>query len=400
MTPTGLQDNSMNSADNPDVTIIGAGPSGCAAGITLQREGIQAIVIDQATFPTHKVCGDAISNSAAKIINDLCNWEGAITSLPHQPINSAHAILPNRVRITREFKDAPGYVISREYLDGMLRNELTKSGAVLRHGVKAIDLLKDRAGNINGVKTNLGEIHSKAVLACDGYGSVAFKALGIPRPRGSALGFGFTAYFEGLDFGEYSGVNEHYFEPNLPYGYYWIFPMGGEAANVGFYQRSDQYLKTGRSPQGLLSGFIERHPERFRKAQQNGRIRSWPLPLAIGPVEHNIPGLLLAGDAAQAIDPFTGEGIWQALHTGIMAADSVILALRTKGKLDHQAVKNYEKILTREITHPSRIRRRIETGMAFLIATKLYRLRVVQTILRWGYHTNSLEMAKTLDQVF
>jgi geranylgeranyl reductase family protein len=386
----------MDLVNSPDVIIIGAGPAGCAAGIKLQREGIKAIVIDQANFPTHKVCGDGVSNSAAKIINDLCGWAGAITSLPHQPINSAHAILPNGVRISRDFKGEPGYVISRLYLDGMLRNGLIKSGAVLRPGVKAIGLLKDQSGNINGVQTNLGEMHSKTVLACDGYASVAFKALGIPRPRGSDQGLGFTAYFEGLDFGEYSGVSEHYFDTNLPYGYYWIFPMGGGKANVGIYQRSGQYQKTGATPKGLLTRFVEGHPERFKNARQHGAIRSWPLPLATRSVEHTVPGLLLAGDAAHAIDPFTGEGIWQALRTGMLAATNAAFAIKTKGKLDHQAVKNYEKIITREIIRPSRIRRRIENGMALLLVTKLYRLCAIQKLLAWGYGMNALELAKTL----
>jgi len=54
-----------------DVAIIGAGPAGCAAAITLARRGLDVTMYDKATFPRDKFCGDGLTVGALRLLEDL-----------------------------------------------------------------------------------------------------------------------------------------------------------------------------------------------------------------------------------------------------------------------------------------------------------------------------------------
>ncbi|MBK7167535.1 MAG: FAD-dependent oxidoreductase [Candidatus Microthrix sp.] len=51
--------------------IIGAGPAGCSAAITLARSGARVALVDKATFPRDKICGDGLTTSALRELEAL-----------------------------------------------------------------------------------------------------------------------------------------------------------------------------------------------------------------------------------------------------------------------------------------------------------------------------------------
>src|SRR5262245_18741550 len=105
-----------------DVLIVGAGPTGCAAGIVLARAGIDVCVVDRARFPRDKVCGDAISNDGVELLEQL-GARDLVEQGPHAVVVRAVAVFPDVTRIARDY-DRPGYIFARYHFDDCLRQAL------------------------------------------------------------------------------------------------------------------------------------------------------------------------------------------------------------------------------------------------------------------------------------
>lgn len=191
-----------------DVLVIGAGPAGCAAAITAARAGARVLVLDRASFPRPKTCGDAISSHGAKLIDELGQTHDALTTVPHAIVRKAAAVLPDNSRVERSFLHAPGYIVPRLELDDLLRRYLERTCAELRQGVKVRRLLVEH-GRVVGAASEDRQWRAPVTIAADGPGSLAWTALGLPYQRGRQLGLACTAYFEGVDFGADTGTSEH-----------------------------------------------------------------------------------------------------------------------------------------------------------------------------------------------
>jgi menaquinone-9 beta-reductase len=374
-----------------DVLIVGAGPTGCAAGIVLARAGVDVCVVDRAHFPRDKVCGDAISNDGMLLIEQL-GARDAIEQGPHAVVRRAVAVFPDGTRIGRDY-ERPGYIVARYVLDDCMRRALEASGAKLVQDCRVSSL--SRSGDrVTGAEGPALAWSAKVVIAADGYGSVGLQALGQPGPRGRYLAVSATAYYKNVDFPNGPNTSDHYFDYELPFGYGWIFPAVDGVANVGVYQRADAYGKAGKQLKQLMAEFLERYADRLREAEPVSKVRAWSLPLAPRPIPLSAPGLLLAGDAGGFIDPLSGEGIWQGLHTGMLAGDVTVKALR-KGDLDRSLQKSYERQCRRDIGRASRSKAWVQRAMATIVGRRLYRFGLVRGALSWGYTHNALEMTKS-----
>jgi flavin-dependent dehydrogenase len=121
-----------------------------------------------------------------------------------------------------------------------------------------------------------------------------------------------------------------WFEPDLLPGYAWSFPLGGDRANVGF-----GILRTAGAPTKSMKA---QWPELLRRphiaavlgpdAMPESPHKAWPIPARVGDTRLAGGGgrVLFVGDAARATDPMTGEGIGQALETGLLAAAAIVAA--------------------------------------------------------------------------
>ena len=381
----------MQTEGKSDVLIVGAGPTGCAAGIVLARAGIDVCVVDRAKFPRDKTCGDAVSNDGMVLTEQLGARE-AVERGPHALVKCAAAVFPDGTRIARDY-DRPGYIVPRLHYDDCLRVALEASGARLIQGCRVAGLTREN-GRITGAEGPSLKWSSKVVIAADGYGSVGLPALGQPGAHGRFLAISATAYYRNVDFPDGVATADHYFESEVPYGYSWIFPAVEGVSNVGVYLRSDAYAKTGKKLKELLSDFLERQAPRFRNAEAVGKVRAWSLPIAPRKMPLTAPGILLAGDAGGFIDPLSGEGIWQGLHTGIVAGEIAAEAIR-EGELNASLQGRYERACQRDIAAPSRSKAWVQRAMAVIVDRKLYRSRFVRSALTWGYQNRALEMTKS-----
>ncbi len=379
---------------NFDLIVVGAGPAGAAAGVTAARAGARVLVVDRATFPRDKTCGDAISNRGAEIVDRLVGTPRALHGVPHARVHGAVAVFPDGTRIRRGFGGHDGYIVPRLALDGLLHAQLERAGATVREGVGVQRLLTSGTAVV-GALIEGERVFAKAVIAADGPGSVGRRALGSSYERGRSLAVAITAYYEGVDFAQDVGRTEHYFESDLRSGYAWAFPAVEGRSNVGVYQRADAFEAGRRKLGPWLDAFERRHPERFEGARRVGRARTWSLPLAVRPGTPGGPGLLLAGDAAYSIDPLSGEGIWQALYSGQEAARIVLAALDGKG-LTMRWVRQYQALWMARIGATSLVRLGIQEAMDRVLERGLYRSPLARGLLRRAYASETFEVSKKL----
>ncbi|MBL8001937.1 MAG: geranylgeranyl reductase family protein [Flavobacteriales bacterium] len=335
-----------------DVCIIGGGPGGCAAALQLARHGVRTLLVEKATFPRDKVCGDALSG---KVMRTLERIDPALA----QRVNADARRMPSwgvtfvapggqalRVPFTRDtgVGEAPGAILPRLAFDALLFDAVKRNGAVQ---VLEATAAKQYTRTPDGWTVALEDgrtVRCRLVLAADGANShFARHVAGLPmEPRHHAAGV--RAYYRGITGLDPQGFIELHFLKELLPGYLWIFPLPDGRANVGLGLRGDRVRERKLDLKAELHRLVATHPtlkDRFANAQLEGPVLGMGLPL--GSKRHPLSGdgYLLIGDAGHLIDPFTGEGISHAMISGVHAADVVHEALR-EGRTDAAFLKAYD----------------------------------------------------------
>jgi geranylgeranyl reductase family protein len=372
------------------VLVIGAGPAGAAAANVLARAGVDVALIDRARFPRDKTCGDAVSNNGLRLLQELGALD-AIKREPYAEVRRGIARFPDGSSIAREYED-PGFIVARLTLDDAIRRAAVAAGARMAEGASARELVVEN-GRVCGVRGDALDWRAKLVIAADGYGSIAWSHVGANPKQGRGLAVSTTGYYRDVRFPDGATNADHYFEADLPCGYGWIFPEVSGVANAGVYLRRDAYQKQGRSLADLMSAFVARHPERFAGAERVGALRTWSLPIAPARFPASAPGLLIAGDAGGFIDPLSGEGIWQALHTGKLAGAIAAEAIG-QGELTPHLRGRFEAECERAIRRPSRAKLAVQDALRVFVGAKLYRVGPLRAALRLAYAARAFEMTK------
>jgi geranylgeranyl reductase family protein len=318
-----------------DAIVVGAGPGGSAAAYHLARRGRSVLLIDAQQFPRDKSCGDGLTRPAVAALAEM-------GVLPQ--IDAAQHVYGVRVRIrgqgSREYRypeQRHGIVMPRLALDDILCRRAVEAGAELREGLTATRLLY-ADGIVCGVEVSDGvsstAIHASVVLAADGAASALARQAGLLT--GAQLGFAIRGYYTGI------GVADAMLEIELPLldptdryllpSYGWVFPTGTGTANIGvglFRRERRANLRV------IMQRFVDelrRRDRRFADMRLTAAWKGAPLRFDFAPDRCAAPGLLLVGDAAGLISPFTGEGISYALESGRYAAEVADDAL-TRGDL-------------------------------------------------------------------
>jgi geranylgeranyl reductase family protein len=339
-----------------DVIIIGAGPAGCACAMMLADSGLRIAVIDKDKSPKEKICGDGLSKD---VINQIEIFPPIVKSsfekISRKLFSSGIRFYsPDNncleISFERESKSVSGYTCERRAFDEMLVNCVkTFSTIELHEGCKVLDI---ESGN-NGVSvfTENNLFTSKIIIGADGMNSLVAKKLASIEKDKHSQCIGIRGYFENVKgFHQGNYIELHFYNEILP-GYIWLFPMAGNKANVGVGMMADDISKRKINLKSLLEDFISKHPNiapRFSNATLSGRFEAWRIPL--GTKKRKISGerFLLAGDAACIVDPFTGEGIGNALRSGRVAADH-IKACFGKNRFDEDFNAAYDKEIYRRM---------------------------------------------------
>ncbi len=314
----------------PDVTVIGAGPAGAAAAIRLARLGREVVLVDKATFPRDKCCGDGLTTAALRRLEGLGFDPASVPSW--EPVREVVVAVPGTRQVSFPFPEGRGQFAAsarRADLDAALAWLAVASGAVLVEGHAVAGVTGPDPSFAVTIELDDGRrIRSPYAIAADGMWSPVRKALGLGQSGYLGDWHAGRQYFSGC--GPEARKLWVWFEPDMRPGYAWSFPLPGNTANVGY----GVARPAGRSTSGLRGQGIDLAARPHiaealgRGAVASGPWKAWPIPARIGrTVLTGLGGrVLFAGDAARACDPMTGEGIAQALETGEEAARAVAAA--------------------------------------------------------------------------
>jgi geranylgeranyl reductase family protein len=287
--------------DEWDVAVVGAGPAGAAAARAAATAGARTLLLERAQIPRYKRCGGGLIGLSQQAISDA-------------GLDVSTLALDDVGRITftsngrRRFQRTTGPflpMVMRADLDAALVRRATESGADLRTGVTVGAYAED--DDIVTLGTSDGPVFARAVVGADGsqgrcsaYVGVTHEHVDIgleaelPTPAGSD----WTGHVL-LDWGPVAG------------SYGWVFPKG-DVLTVGVI--GDRL--EGEAMRDYYRAFVARLGLDLSTAVHDGghltRVRRLDAPLRRGRV-------LVAGDAAGLLEPWTREGLSFALRSGALA---------------------------------------------------------------------------------
>jgi geranylgeranyl reductase family protein len=309
-----------------DVIVVGAGPAGTAAAVTLAEAGRDVVVVDKARFPRDKICGDGLTTGALRLLERLGLEPGAVPSW--QTVDDVVVRGPSGHEVTFPLPRGRGTyaaVARRHDLDAALVERARSAGAKVLDG-HACTGVSARPDDVTATVDGVGDVDARYVVAADGMWSPVRRHLGLATPGYRGEWHAFRQYF--TDVGPRAARDlVVWFEPDLLPGYAWSFPLPDGRANVGFgIQRGGRVARVQQMA-ALWPDILERPHVRDvlgPHARPESPHRAWPIPARIDRATLTGPRTLFVGDAATATGPLTGEGIGQALFTGILAAEAVL----------------------------------------------------------------------------
>jgi len=312
-----------------DVLVVGAGPAGISAAIGAHQSGRSVLVIDKATFPRDKCCGDGLTTLALRELETLGiqpeqvnNWMGVDAAWLRSPSG-------REVRVPLPSEGHFAAIAPRLDLDAALVRHAQDLGVEIAqgHGIdvgQGSNAVRDRGTAIDVAVTGIGTVRARQVIAADGMWSPVRKALGLHEAGYLGEWHAFRQYAQHV---EGPAANRLYvwFEKDLLPGYAWSFPLPGGRVNIGFGLLRSQGRRTGEMAD-LWDNLLQRPHIRAAlgpRAELEGRHTAWPIPARINRAVLSAPRVMFVGDAAAATDVLTGEGIGQALLTGRLAGEAV-----------------------------------------------------------------------------
>jgi menaquinone-9 beta-reductase len=353
-----------------DAIIVGAGPGGATAAACLARAGRSVLLVDKARFPRDKICGDAISGKSVDVLRRLDLIDDVMQAaqvgswgVTFGGPDGTEAAIPFTKDLDKPVP--PGFVCAREVFDEIIVRKAVAEGATLWEETTVDDLLFGSDGFVTGVRLRhdgaTREIAAPVVIGADGAYSVVARKLGIAQLDEKHYCAGLRVYYEGVTgFHEHNNVELHFLSEAIP-GYFWVFPMANGMANVGVGMLSAAVKKKKVKLKDVLEACID-HPKfraRFADARPLGPVKGWGLPMGSKPRTMAGDGWLLVGDAASLIDPFTGEGIGNAMISGEKAAAWVNRALNAND-YSSRFLASYEKDVLQYLGGELRISHRLQ----------------------------------------
>jgi flavin-dependent dehydrogenase len=300
--------------------IIGAGPAGTAAAITLGRAGYRPVLVERTTGPTDKVCGDFLSMDAIRHAQGLGVEPQALGAAPIGTIRLIHGN-----RTSEAILPFPALGLTRRTFDAALLHQAEAAGAILHAGETVRRLTRDNQTHKPQWTVQTGDqaaLTAETVFLATGKHDLRY----LPRPRSERGAIGMKMYFA-LAPGPAKALEGTIELTLFPGGYAGMQHVEDGKTVLCIAIQRREFQRYGGGWPGLL-GAIEQRNRHFA-AMLAGVRALLPRPLAIAGIPYGYQahpiapdGLFRLGDQAAVIPSLTGDGMAIALHTGRTAAET------------------------------------------------------------------------------
>jgi geranylgeranyl reductase family protein len=345
------------------VIVVGAGPAGSVTAYHLARAGASVLLLDRARFPRDKPCGGGLTIRAVRQL------PFSVDTVVEDVVDRVELGLGHRRRYERPSPDPLILMTRRARLDAYLAEQAVAVGAEFRDATKATRVEADGHGaTVDGIRADV-------VIGADGVNGVTARALGLcPQP----------AYGVALE----GNLPHAHVDPDLYRGrivleigtvrggYGWIFCKADHVnVGVGGWEHEGPQLRAHLRRLCVGRGL----PEKSLRD-----VRGFRLPIARPGAPLARGRVLVVGDAAGLVDPFSGDGIYEAFLSADYAAEAVLdlLAGRASGLEPYEARLNAALAFQLEVSWAAKVALDRFPRALFTIGRSEYVQRGLQRLAR------------------
>lgn len=333
-----------------DVVVVGAGPAGAVSAAQLARRGYRVALLDRAHFPRHKACAEYMSPGVREVARRLGIWD-AIQSAQPCAVPGMEVVSPRGtvLRLDYNVRGRRQYAatLPRQVLDAQLVIHAEACGVDMISGVVAHDPLMSE-GVVSGVNASREgktiRFPAKLTVVADGNRSTIARALDFAVPPRWPIRMGLVAHYEGI-----APLRDGFGQMHVGMGgYCGVAPLSDNRLNVAIVVRTDAVTSAGTNATNFFEHWIDAMPALRALLADCARIS--PV-RGVGPIgsrarRASTAGALLVGDAAGFFDPFTGEGIYRALHGAELVAEVGHNAL-LQDDVSRESLAHYDSLRSR-----------------------------------------------------
>ncbi|MFL5759966.1 MAG: NAD(P)/FAD-dependent oxidoreductase [Thermomicrobiales bacterium] len=316
-----------------EAIIVGGGPAGSTIAAELAERGHRVLLLDKASFPRHKACSEYITPAGAERLAAMGVLDEIVRIGAHR-LEAMIVHAPNGQRFVADFAKAEqgraALGLSRYRLDHHLLERARAAGVDVRERARVREVVREGSrvvGVVAAIDGASEHIRAALVVGADGHSSAVTRSLGLDVPPRWPRRTGLVAHYRGVTGLDRNGemhVSDH--------AYAGLAPLEDGLTNVAVVANvraveerpgsvDEFYLASLRSIPGVA--------RMLESAERIGGIRG------VGSMARRArrttgDGYLLVGDAASFLDPFTGEGIDEALLGAHLAAPVASAALHAR----------------------------------------------------------------------
>ena len=310
-----------------DIIIVGAGPVGCKVGELVAKDGFKTLILEE-----HPEIGKPVQ-CAGLVSHRIFELSGASDNVIVNVTKKARFYSPNGKFIELRSKK-PVYVIDRERFDKELSSNATNAGVKIKR-FTSFENYKKMKDSVK-IKTSEGIINSKILIGADGSNSTVARVSKLKLPKNvlAAVQSTVKSEFE-------TDTVELWFDPKISPSFFgWVIPENKKWARVG--------LASHKNTLGYFKNFLRNRFNRDIKHKNSlaGVIR-------YGLIKNSVSErVILVGDAASQVKPFSGGGIIYGLISADIAAKACIKSLKENNYSKKFFKENYDNVWKKKLFLP------------------------------------------------